>query len=73
MANTRLQKISGHIELDNGMDMYGNIKTIPVSLGTFNKNNFNPDKLLNIVIALEPCLNKEVAGVYFTQVNSITG
>ena len=72
MANTALKKVSVNIKLDNGMDSEGNIRTVTVSLGSLSKDNFNADKALAVITALEPCLNKEVNTVEKVEVSTIT-
>ena len=72
MANTALKKVSVNIKLDNGMDSEGNIRTVTISLGSLSKDNFNADKALAVITALEPCLNKEVNTVEKVEVSTIT-
>ena len=72
MANTLLKKVSVNIKLDNGTDADGKQRTVSVFLGNFSKDNFNADKALAIINALEPCLSKTVYSVDMVQTSTIT-
>ena len=63
MANSILKNIRVNINLNNGTDNYGNLRTVSVTLGKINKDNFDEDKVRAIVYALEPCLSKTVNSV----------
>ena len=72
MANTRAKKISVNIKLDNGTDGEGNQRTVSIPLGTLNKDNFDADKAIAIIAALEPCLSKTVYAIEKVEVSSLT-
>ena len=71
MAVLRLQNINVNIKLENGYDMDGNTLTVAISLDNISKDNFDPDKALAIVGALEPCLSKAVEGIDVVQTLSL--
>ena len=71
MANTALQKVSVSIKLDNGTDSQGNTKLVGISLGSLDKTAFDADKVLAIVSALGPVLDKSVDHVEKTEVSTI--
>ena len=72
MANSALKKVSVNIKLDNGTDGEGNQRTVSIALGTLSKDNFNADKAIAIIAALEPCLSKTVYAIEKVEVSSIT-
>ena len=72
MANTLLQKVSVNIKLNNGTDADGKLRTVSVTLGNLSASNFDADKALAIITALEPCLSKTVNSVNMVQTSTIT-
>lgn len=71
MATTTLKKVSVNIKLDNGIDTEGRARTVSISLGSLSKDNFDADKALAVVAALEPCLSKTVSTVEKTETSTI--
>ncbi len=67
MARLTPDSISVEIKLDNGIDIDGNERTVSISLGNLNKDNFDADKALAVLGALEPCLQKTVNSMYVYQ------
>ena len=54
-----LEKVTINMILNNGMNYTtGEIKTVPIYLGTINPANYDPDKAMAIAQAIEPCLTK---------------
>ncbi len=72
MANVALKKVSVNVKLNNGTDSEGNQRTVTISLGTLSKDNFNADKALTVIAALEPCLDKALSAVEKVEVSTIT-
>lgn len=63
MATETIKKRTAGVQLENGTDAYGNVKTVLLSLGTLAKDRWDGDKALAIASALEPCLSKTVSTV----------
>lgn len=55
-----LESLSSRMRLSNGQTSTGAVKTVNVSLGTLDKNAWDPDKAMAIANALEPCLDKSI-------------
>ena len=72
MANTLLKKVSVNIKLDDGTDSDGKQHTISIALGNLSKDNFDADKALAIINALEPCLTRDLVSVDMLQTSTIT-
>lgn len=52
-----------NINLNNGADEDGNVKTVALNLGSLDGDNWDATKVMNIVDALEACLSKVVYSV----------
>ena len=72
MATTSVQNVSISIRLNNGVDAQGNTKTIGISLGSLSASKFNADKVLAIVSALGPVLDKSIEGTEKIEVSSLS-
>ena len=64
MATQTMKKVSATMQLENGMDDYGNIKYVSQSFGTLASDGFDGDKLLNIKDKVAPILSKTVGSVH---------
>jgi len=60
MATSTIEKINFKINLDNGTDSLGNVKTVAVSLPTLSVQGYNDAKAIAIADALEPILTKTI-------------
>lgn len=72
MANIVKKKISINIKLNNGTDSEGNQRTVSVPFGTLSQYNFNADKVLAVIAALEPCLDKSLSSIEMVELSNIT-
>ena len=72
MANATLKKVSVNVKLDDGTDSDGKQHTVSIALGTLSKDNFDADKALAIINALEPCLTRDLVSVEKVEVSTIT-
>ena len=71
MANTALKKVSLNVVLDNGTDSWGNSRTVSFPIEGLSRDNFNADKALAIVSALEPCFSRSIASLDLVQTSSL--
>ncbi len=62
-VTARLDKIAAKMNLNNGLDAQGNVKTVGVNLGSLNPETYDADKVMAIVEGLTPCLTKSVVSV----------
>lgn len=51
---------TAYAQLNNGTDTEGNIKTVNVSIGSLSASDWNAQKAMNIILAMEGCLTKTV-------------
>ena len=65
-----VQRISGALKLNNGTEQ-GVVKTVTLSIGSFDKDEWDGDKVMNIVDLLKPCLSKGVVDVQKTTVTHL--
>lgn len=72
MATNTLYSIGVSIKLDDGQDSQGNPKTVSISMPALSKNNYDDDKALAVIGALEPCLNKSINAIRKTTVTSVS-
>lgn len=72
MAQEALTKRTASVKLENGTDSSGNIKYVSAALGTLSPQRWDADKILGIVSALAPCLNKTIGRVEGTTTFDIT-
>lgn len=63
MATQTMKKVAATLQLENGIDDYGNVKYVSQSFGTLAKDGFDGDKLLAIKNGLAPILSKTVGYV----------
>lgn len=63
MATQNMKKVAATLQLESGIDDYGNTKYVSQSFGTLAKDGFDGDKLLNIKDGLAPILSKTVGYV----------
>ena len=75
MARSELEKIQVYVRVINGYDshnnyIFGNIPLKKIDANAL-KNNFNADKALAIVEALDPCLSKDIYNVIKVETSSI--
>lgn len=60
---TQLDKIAVKMNLNNGRDSAGNVKTVALNLGSLNPTNYDAAKVMSVVNGLTPCLSKGVHSV----------
>lgn len=72
MAIETVNQINVYVELNNGTDSLGHVKTVNASLGNFSETNYDGDKALAFVSALAPCLSKTVVRVRKAVISTIT-
>ena len=70
-AETTVYSNKVNVKLNDGSSG-GNIITKTVSLGTLARNGFDATKALNISVALEACLTKEIYAIEHVQTSRIT-
>lgn len=63
-------KHSCSINLNNGT-LDGKVVTVSVGLGTLDKDDWDAQKVMNIIDALEPCLSKQIYEVKHTVVSRL--
>ncbi len=73
MAYTMLRKIVVNVQLNNGTDSQGNVRTVGVSLGTLSTTGFDTNKIATIIRALAPCFSKSVYSIEKVEYSSIIG
>ncbi len=59
-ATVTRDKVQFKINLDNGTDALGNVKTVSINLGNLSNTGYNVDKALAITDLLEPILTKTI-------------
>ena len=69
---TECKKISVAMKLNNGTTTAGAVKTVSVSLGKLNKSAFDASKVINIVNALTPCLDRVLYSLEKTEVSELS-
>lgn len=62
-VTTQLDKIAVKMNLNNGTDAQGNVKTIAQNLGSLNPETYDAAKVMAIVEGIIPCLTKSVYSV----------
>ena len=62
-VSVELTKTALSLKLNNGLTPSGVVKTLSVSLGSFDKDKFDVAKVWNITEALLPCLSKSMIPV----------
>ena len=72
MATNTITKIALAVVLDDGTDSQGNQMTVNESFPTLNRTNYDDDKALTIIGALEPCLSKSVTNIRKTTTASVS-
>lgn len=60
---TTLDKIAVKMNLNNGTDSQGKVKTVSQNLGSLNPETYDAQKVMNIVEGLMPCFTKAVRSV----------
>lgn len=60
---TTLDKIAVKMNLNNGTDSQGKVKTVSQNLGSLNPQTYDAEKVMNIVEGLMPCFAKSVHSV----------
>ncbi len=70
-AVTECKNISVVMKLNNGTTTTGAVKTVSVNLGSLNKSAFDADKVINIVDALIPCLDRSLHVLEKTEVSEL--
>ena len=73
MATTTLQKVTVKMNLNNGTNPDGTVKTVSVSLGTLNPLTYDADMALLVVTALEEVLSKTLVNVTEVKTSRIVG
>lgn len=63
MATSTLVKVLVKMNLNNGTDSQGNVKTVSVNLGSLNPTTYDADKALAIADKLEDILSKTIVSV----------
>ena len=71
-VTTTLDKIAVRMNLNNGTDSQGNVKTVSQNLGSLNPTNYDAQKVMNIVNGLVPCLTKSVYSVQEVRTSTLT-
>ncbi|MBQ3402265.1 MAG: hypothetical protein IJG65_02675 [Synergistaceae bacterium] len=69
---TTLTKISARVNLNNGTDSSGNVKTVSLGLGTMSLTGYDAGKVYAISQLLAPCLTKTVYSVEEVRTSTIT-
>ncbi|MBQ3347452.1 MAG: hypothetical protein IJG39_10230 [Synergistaceae bacterium] len=72
MARSVLEDIHVFLGLDNGTDAEGNTILLKTRLGHVSKTSFDPDKLIAVIGALEPCLNKTIEKIEVRHISSLS-
>lgn len=72
MATESPQKVSVTLGLDDGTDAQGNTRIVNINFPSLAVASWDGDKVLAIVGALEPCLNKQIASVKKTLTSSLS-
>ncbi len=62
-VTVQLDKIAVRMNLNNGRDSAGNIKTVAQSLGSLDPTGYDASKVMAITDALTPCLTKGIISV----------
>ena len=71
-VNSTLVSVAIRMDLNNGYDsLTGQIKTVPVYLGSINPNTYDPEKAMYIVSAVSRCLTKTLYRTYEIRTNRI--
>ncbi len=63
-----------NIKLNNGVDQEGKLKTVNLNLGSLKASDFTSEdcqKAMNIINALQPCLDKTVYSTQKTHVDEM--
>ena len=71
-VTTTLDKIAVKMNLNNGTDSSGNVKTVSVNLGSLNPSTYDASKAMAIIAAIAPCLTKTVYSVQEVRTNTLT-
>ena len=71
-VNTTLDKIAVKMNLNNGTDSQGKVKTVSQNLGSLNPTNYDAQKVMNIVEGLVPCLTKSIYSVQEVRTSTLT-
>ncbi len=69
---TETESFAITLRLNNGSNADGTVKTIGLNLGKLNKTTFDAQKVVNIVKALTPCLDRRLYSVVKTEVSTIS-
>lgn len=72
MAVVTLKKVTVNLVLNNGTDSQGHVKTVNSSLGNLSETNYDDDKALAVVSALQPCMSKTLVSVQRNDINNLT-
>ena len=67
-----LDKVAVKMNLNNGTDSQGKVKTVSQNLGSLNPTNYDAQKVMNIVEGLVPCLTKSVYSVQEVRNSTLT-
>lgn len=62
-VTTQLDKIAVKMNLNNGRDSAGNVKTVALNLGSLNPTNYDAAKAMTVTEALSGCLSKSLYSV----------
>ena len=71
MATTTLEKVAVKMNLNNGTDSQGNVKTVSVNLGSINPSTYDADKVLAITDKIEDILTKTIVSVSEVKTSTI--
>ena len=70
-AVNTINKIAVNVRVISGQTAQGSNKYLSVSLGTLSKDNYDDDKALAVVTALEPCLQYTIGYVQKTVTSTL--
>lgn len=71
MARSDLEKVRVYIKIYNGYDENYNSKYAYIPIKKLSRTDFDADKVLNIVGALESCLNNEIDSIQKIEVSNL--
>lgn len=67
-----VKKRAATLQLENGIDDYGNYKYVGQSMGTLAKDGWDADKIMNIKDGVAPILSKTVGYVQSVTTTELT-
>lgn len=71
-VNETVKSVVGRLLLDDGTTASGNVRTVNVSMGTLNPDNWDPEKAFTICTLIGQCLSKTLYEVDSIKTHKIT-